>query len=49
MLLTGGSDGQRVKVWSIPELHFISSIMPDLSDFEVGEEILDIAINHSKV
>lgn len=43
MLLTGGSDGERVKGWSVPELRFISSIMPDRDDFIVGDEILDIA------
>lgn len=43
MILTGGSDGQRVKCWSVPELRFISSIMPDRGDFMVGAEIDDIA------
>lgn len=43
MILTGGTDGERVKGWSVPEMRFITSIMKDKEGFVVGAEVLDIA------
>ena len=49
LLLTGGSDGERVKGWSVPDLKFVSSIMPDRDDFITGDEVLDICTHGAKV
>lgn len=42
MILTGGTDGERVKGWSVPEMRFICSIMRDKEGFVIGAEVLDI-------
>ena len=49
MILTGGTDGERVKGWSVPEMRFISSIMRDKEGFVIGAEVLDIATAQSLV
>lgn len=43
LILTGGTDGERVKGWSVPEMRFMSSIMRDKEGFVMGAEVLDIA------
>lgn len=38
-ILTGGSDGERVKCWAVPELKLVSSLMPKVDNFSLAGEV----------